>query len=95
MLWNHELMCLLMVYVDVFKMSGPEIGLKEAWIRIRKGIEIDLLAAVNKCLGCLHRPRTGVIKIDATANRASGGVKVSMMEYDEEDFMAQCVDAYK
>ena len=87
MFWNEELNCLLMVYVDDVKMSGSEKGLKEAWIRIRKGIEIDLPQAVNKCLGCLHRPRTGVLKAGASISRASAGAKVNMMVYDEKDFM--------
>ena len=51
MFWNEELKCLLMVYVDGFKMSGPPKGLKTAWTRIREGVETDLPAAVNKCLG--------------------------------------------
>ena len=100
MFWNDELKCLLMVYVDDFKMSGPPKGLKEAWIRIKKGIETDGPKEVNKCLGCLHRCRTGVLKQsgstrDSGPGGSTGGVKVNMMEYDETDFMISCVDAYK
>ena len=77
-----------MVYVNDFKMSGPPKGLKTAWSKIREGIEIDPPTAVNKCLGCLHRCRTGVLNRKASATvhgvPSQSGVKVNMMEYDEK-----------
>ena len=51
MFWNEGLKCLLMVYVDDFKMSGRPGGKKTAWGLIRKAIETDLPRPVVKCLG--------------------------------------------
>ena len=35
--WNKELRCLLMVYVDDFRLSGPKANLAEVWSRLRSG----------------------------------------------------------
>ncbi len=45
-----KLKLLLMVYVDVFKMSGP----KQNQYFIRQGIKTDGPKPVSKCLGCEH-----------------------------------------
>ena len=87
-----------MVYVDDIKMSCPPGGLKTAWSLIKKGIETDDPNEVDKRLGCKHRLRTGVLKPKAGAavnGVPAKGVQVNMMELEEKDFMASCVDAYK
>ena len=61
MFWNEKLKCLLMVYVDDFKMAGPTAGVKTARGLIRDGIETDTPDKVDKCLGCVHRTSKGGI----------------------------------
>ena len=85
MFWNEELSLMLMVYVDDFKMSGPEKNLKEGWKRIRQGLDIDDPVLVDRCLGCHHKQLKGEVN----------GKPVSVMQYVVEDIMEQCVTAYK
>ena len=85
MFWHEELKLLLMVYVDDFKMSGPKENLEKGWKMIRSGLDTDDPAPVDRCLGCHHREATGTVN----------GKPVKIMQYVVEDFMGQCVQAYK
>ena len=85
MFWNDELSLMLMVYVDDFKMSGPKSSLAEGWKRIKRGLDIDDPVPVDRCLGCRHKQLKGEVN----------GKPVNVMQYVVEDFMEQCVQAYK
>ena len=85
MLLNEELNLVLMVYVDDFKMSGPEKSLAEGWKRITRGLDIDDPVLVDRCPGCHHKQLKG----------ESDGKSVNVMRYVVEHFMEQCVQAHK
>ena len=60
--FHRELKLFLIVYVDDFKMSGPEENLKKGWDPILstsktapKGIDMDNPEPVGRYLGCEHR----------------------------------------
>jgi len=50
--WHPELKVLLIVYVDDFKMSGPEASMAKAWEKLRKGLVIEDPSPAGKFLGC-------------------------------------------
>ena len=85
--WNKGLRCLLMVYVDDFRMSGPKENLSKAWQAIRTGknaLCLDDPKPPDRELGCLHH------RFYASAD----GRPVRVMEYDMRDFMKSCVKSY-
>ena len=43
---------MLIVYVDDFKMSGPETSTAKAWEKLRKGLVIEDPSPAGKFLGC-------------------------------------------
>ena len=47
---------MLTVYVDDFKMSGPEKNLQKGWALFRQELNLEDPAPANLYLGCLHRP---------------------------------------
>ena len=85
MFFHSELQLMLMVYVDDFEMSGPAKNLADGWKRIRSGLDIDDPVLVDRCLGCHHKQMKGEVN----------GKSVNVMQYVVEDFMEQCVTAYK
>ena len=55
--WHDHLQVFLIIYVDDFKMAGPETKVAEAWDLLRKGdktIKMDELKQVENYLGCEH-----------------------------------------
>ena len=54
--WHEKLKVFLVVYVDDFRMSGPESNIPKAWAEIRKGLKLDeperITAKGTKYLGC-------------------------------------------
>ena len=52
--WHAGLRLFLVVYVDDFKMSGPQDHMAKGWALIRKHIRTDPPQAVGKYLGCEH-----------------------------------------
>ena len=52
--WHAGLRLFLVVYVDDFKMSGPQDNVAKRWTLIRKHIRTDQPQAVGKYLGCEH-----------------------------------------
>ncbi len=85
--WHEEHKCLLVVYVDDFKLSGPAKALPKLWAKIRSGLKIGETTPMGLYLGCYHdmfervNPRTGA--------------KVRVLEYNMESFLRQCVERYK
>ena len=57
--YHHELQLLLIVYVDDFKMSGPEKNMKEGWRLISTQIDMDEPEPIGRYLGCKHMVRPG------------------------------------
>jgi hypothetical protein len=52
--WHAGLRLFLVVYVDVFKMSGPQDNMAKGWALIRKHIRTDPPQGVGKYRGCEH-----------------------------------------
>eukprot|EP00972_Heterocapsa_arctica_P008935 1310476-Heterocapsa_arctica.AAC.1 len=59
--WHPKLKLLLMVYVDDFKMYGPQENLSTVWQLICQGIKTDEAEPVSKCLGCEHIIRDTIV----------------------------------
>ena len=53
--WHRELATLLVVYVDDFKLAGPEGNLPKAWDLIRSGVRTENPGPLGKYLGCEHQ----------------------------------------
>ena len=84
--WHPKWKMFLVVYVDDFKLAGPEKHMAECWAAIRKGVNTDDPSPVGKYLGCDHKVSTG--------RDPSSGHEYRIMEYDMSDFMRSCVDRY-
>ena len=85
--WHPELRCLLMVYVDDFRLAGPKENVPKAWKLLRTGkdaLDLDDPKPPDRELGCYHR------RFETTVD----GHPVRAMEYDMRDFMKSCVDSY-
>jgi hypothetical protein len=54
--WHPKLQVLLVVYVDDFKVAGPEKSLREAWALIRQGIRTEEPTCRSCSLQGLHVP---------------------------------------
>ena len=58
--YHAELDLLLVVYVDDFKMAGPQANLAEGWKRISSVIDMDPPELFGRYFGCHHFEETGV-----------------------------------
>ena len=80
----------LVIYVDDFKMAGPNNTIKEGWRLLRGGLGIEEEARVDEkgvhYLGCKH--------IKESVKMHDGGIATTMV-YDMGDFLQQCVDKYR
>ncbi len=84
-LWyNKEKDCLLVGYVDEFKMACKAGQMKCAWEDIAQHIEVDEVAPLDHRLGCKH------VRFETTIN----GTKGKGMEYNMVDYTQNCVDTY-
>lgn len=52
---HQELNCLLVVYVDNFRMAGPTENMEKAWASIRAAVNIGNPEPYDRYLGCMHR----------------------------------------
>ena len=78
---------LLSVYVDDFKLAGPEKELAPMWKRIQKVLDIGTPEPFNQFLGCQYRRFTAKISQTdlpgATEETPKVVVDVVGIEYDE------------
>ena len=65
-------------------MAGPKGNLSEGWKLIRKYTTTDEPKPAGKCLGCQHD----------ISHTNKGGVKLTTVECNIEDFLVQSVEAY-
>ena len=83
----------LVIYVDDFKLAGPENNLAEGWRLIRgdanndggKGLMTEDPTPLGQYLGCNH--------IQGSVTLPNGNT-AKTTEYDMEDFLASCVTRY-
>ena len=52
---HQELNCLLVVYVDDFKMAGPTANMEKAWASIKAAVNIGDPEPYDRYFGCMHR----------------------------------------
>ena len=83
--YHAKLKLFLVVYVDDFKLAGPQKNIKEGWRLIRAGLQMEDPTPLGVFLGCNH-VRTEVTLAD--------GTRATMMKYEMEGFMRSCVDRY-
>ena len=77
-----------MVYVDDFKMAGPDDGRTEkAWESIYKAIDMDEATDLGICLGVGHTIKEIKDKPGKALRRK--------IEYDMSGFLQQCCDVNK
>ena len=73
-----------MVYVDDFKMSGPDKARPGLSKKPRKNIDMDEPVEMKKCLGCNHKKSKGYVD----------GKPVTFLTYDMRGYMKQSVSLY-
>ncbi len=83
--FHDELRLFLIIYVDDFKMAGPEANMKAGWKLLRKGLSIEPESTVSLYLGCHHTLGTTALP---------DGHVVRSMTYDMSDVLQSCVDVY-
>ena len=99
MYYRPKDLTLLMVYVDDFKMSGPQEGVKASWEAIKaqqewnkedecweQAVILGEIEDVKHFLGCDHKVS------EATK---PDGTKVNVMTYSMHKFMRQCLERYQ
>ena len=92
--FHQRLKLFLVIYVDDFKLAGPTANLKEGWALLRKhkgsGLDIEPERRVNAngatYLGC---------RMVKTVRTMPSGKKITVMEYDMQEFLQDCVSVYK
>ena len=83
--WHPQRRMLLVVYVDDFKLSGPEIHHDTAWQEIRTKIDITTPEPVGHFLGCNQTAGTVTLP---------DGVVANTMIYEMESFLKSCLQQY-
>ena len=83
--YHGKLSLFLVIYVDDFKMSGPEKHLPEGWKLIMEGLNIDPPTEQGQYLGCMHEK--GRIKLP-------DGSWANSLTYNSESFLRSCIQRY-
>ena len=83
--YHAELRLLLTVYVDDFKLAGPEENLEKGWALLRQQIDIGPSSRTGMYLGC------NIVKDKITLKN---GTHANAVIYDVEAFLEQCVSKW-
>ena len=78
--WHPAKKCILVVYVDDFKMSGPSANLAKGWSLIREGLLLEDPAPVDRCLGCHHAEATGTVTDVESSSTFLSATEVASVE---------------
>ena len=84
--WHSRLSLFLSVYVDDFKMAGPERNMAEGWRLIQKYITMEQPQPANLYLGCEHERRTFTLP---------DGKEVTACVYNMQAYLESALDKYK
>ncbi len=84
--WHAALRLFLVVYVDDFKLSGPDANLAKGWDLIQKGIATDKPHKPDIFLGCKHE--------ESVQTSPWTGKQVRVLTYNMESFLADAVAKY-
>jgi hypothetical protein len=85
--WHPKLELFCVVYVDDFKLAGPEQNLEAGWKLIRSHIKMEDPASFGLYLGWYEE------EFELELEGAQGG-KVRGICYNAEPYMKKCVDRY-
>ena len=80
---HEKLQLVLVVYVDDFKMAGPQKNLAQAWSMLRTRLKIEPETGLDMYLGC--NQSKGNVTL-------GNGHRVTTVTYDMEQFLRSCVD---
>ncbi len=83
--FHKKLNLLLIIYVDDFKLAGPEENLDAGWALLRTKLNIGPEGPLGMYLGCNQRREKMQIH---------GGLWANVVIYDMESFLEQCVARY-
>jgi hypothetical protein len=83
--YHSEMRLLLTIYVDDFKLAGPEENISKGWDLLRTRIDIGPSSRAGMYLGC------NIIKQQMTLGT---GTATNAVVYDMESFLDQCVEKY-
>ena len=101
MLLPSDLKGFCVVYVDDFKISGPELALPKVWKLVEQGIKIETPTAHGTFLGCDHiRGHASLVKdkmvaTETCAPLGAAGQHYTTLTYDMGGLLTQCVDKYQ
>ena len=82
--FHHELLLMLSIYVDDFKLAGPKGNLCKGWEMLTKVIDMDTPGPAGLYLGC-EQSRTQVTTDEGP---------ITCMTYNVQSFLEQCVERY-
>ena len=82
---HEKLQLVLVVYVDDFKMAGPQKNLAQGWSMLRTRLKIEPETGLDMYLGC--NQSKGNVTL-------GNGHRVTTVAYDMEQFLRSCVDRY-
>ena len=83
--FHQELNLLLVIYVDDFKMAGPEANMDKGWALLRTKLNIGPEGPLGMYLGCNQRREQMIL---------DKGILADVVIYDMESFLEQCVARY-
>ena len=87
--FHGKLKLFLVIYVDDFKLSGPEGSMRKGWKLLRTGLNIEPEARVGPegrlYLGC---------SVERTDTKLAGGQMATVISYNMEKFLHSCVTRY-
>ena len=82
---HEKLQLVLVVYVDDFKMAGPQKNLAQGWSMLRTRLKIEPETGLDMYLGC--NQSKGNVTL-------GNGHRATTVTYDMEQFLRSCVDRY-
>ncbi len=83
--FDKGLSLLLIIYVDDFKLAGPEEKLEKGWALLRTKLTIGPEGPLGMYLGCNQQRESMTLYDGGTAN---------IVIYDMESFLMQCIERY-
>ena len=99
--FHKALECILILYVDDFRIAGPAVNMKKAWETISRNIKIGAIEDSGKFLGCDHKLSEKIIPAGGDPWRKYDKhelkgecTKLKIIEYDMEEFLKSCVSKY-
>jgi hypothetical protein len=83
--YHMDLKLLLIIYVDDFKLAGPEENMDKGWALLRTKLIIGPEGPLGMYLGCNQKREQMTLH---------GGILANCVIYDMESFLEQCVNKY-